>query len=68
MRLIQVHDCGVDTDVVVSCTRCGSEQEIMLPFGQRGFFSPKSVKRSELPSMDEAPAEEADEGGSDESP
>lgn len=54
VELMQSHDCGVDTDVDVKCTKCGSEQTLSLPFGQRGFFNPRSVRKKDaLPSLDE---------------
>jgi hypothetical protein len=40
------HDCGVETDISVSCSQCGATSDVALPFGQAGFWAPRRKKRS----------------------
>ncbi len=48
MPLIQSYDCGVDTDIEVDCTKCGSSMTVKLPF-DRAFILPASAAAKFLP-------------------
>lgn len=39
VKAFEAHDCGVETDIEVRCTSCGSVQELRLPL-DRGFWMP----------------------------
>lgn len=45
-------DGGLDTDIEVECTACGSQQEVAVPFG-RGFWLPSKRRKATTESTNE---------------
>lgn len=43
--LLEIHNCGLDTDVDVECPDCGRTQKATVPFGS-GFFHPETRRAS----------------------
>lgn len=40
VKMLDSHDCGVETDFDIECEECGAESEVTLPLDQRGYWSP----------------------------